>query len=130
MPDNSISNWFASLAGTSARPSVLVKALGRRDRRRMLRHFLALDDADQLKAAADHTEHDVARKIDLPDIGLDLRIRQHGAEAQQAVGLVQRQEMLQHAPAVALAQRLDQHCGMRAGAGQAGKPVLDRIVTH
>lgn len=48
MPDNSISNWFASLAGTSARPSVLVKALGRRDRRRMLKHFLGLDDADRL----------------------------------------------------------------------------------
>jgi GNAT superfamily N-acetyltransferase len=48
MPDNSISNWFASLAGTSARPSVLVKALGKRDRRRMLRHFLALDEGDRL----------------------------------------------------------------------------------
>jgi RimJ/RimL family protein N-acetyltransferase len=48
MPDNSISNWFASLAGTSARPSVLVKALGRRDRRRMLKHFLGLDEADRL----------------------------------------------------------------------------------
>jgi RimJ/RimL family protein N-acetyltransferase len=48
MPDNSISNWFASLAGTSARPSVLVKALSPRDRRRMLRHFLALDEADRL----------------------------------------------------------------------------------
>jgi RimJ/RimL family protein N-acetyltransferase len=48
MPDNSISNWFASLVGSSARPSVLVKALSRRDRRRMLKHFLALDDADRL----------------------------------------------------------------------------------
>lgn len=48
MPDNSISNWFATLVGTSARPSVLVKALSPRDRRRMLRHFLALDDADRL----------------------------------------------------------------------------------
>jgi len=48
MPDNSISNWFASLAGTSARPSVLVKALSKRDRRRMLKHFLALDDGDRL----------------------------------------------------------------------------------
>jgi RimJ/RimL family protein N-acetyltransferase len=48
MPDNSIRNWFASLAGTSDRPSVLVKALGKRDRRRMLKHFLALDEGDRL----------------------------------------------------------------------------------
>lgn len=48
MRDNPIIHWFASLAGTAERPAVLVKALGKRDRRRMLRHFLALDDADRL----------------------------------------------------------------------------------
>ena len=46
--DNPILNWFASLAGTAERPAVLVKVLGKRDRRRMLKHFLALDDADRL----------------------------------------------------------------------------------
>lgn len=68
MPDNSISNWFASLAGTSARPSVLVKALGRRDRRRMLRHFLALDEADRLlrfgTVLPDEQIHAYVEKID------------------------------------------------------------------
>lgn len=48
MGDNSISNWFASLAGRGERPAVWVKALGKRDRRRMLKHFLALDEADRL----------------------------------------------------------------------------------
>lgn len=46
--NNPFLNWLASLAGTAARPAVLVKALGKRDRHRMLRHFLALDDADRL----------------------------------------------------------------------------------
>ena len=68
MPDNSISNWFASLAGTSARPSVLVKALSRRDRRRMLRHFLALDEADRLlrfgTVLPDEQIHAYVEKID------------------------------------------------------------------
>ncbi|QNA91202.1 GNAT family N-acetyltransferase [Massilia sp. Dwa41.01b] len=41
-------HWFASLFGATERPAVLVKALGRRDRRRMLRHFLALDADDRL----------------------------------------------------------------------------------
>ncbi|QOL51061.1 GNAT family N-acetyltransferase [Massilia litorea] len=68
MPDNSISNWFASLAGTSARPSVLVKALGRRDRRRMLKHFMGLDDADRLlrfgTRLPDEQIHAYVNKID------------------------------------------------------------------
>jgi RimJ/RimL family protein N-acetyltransferase len=68
MPDNSISNWFASLAGTSARPSVLVKALGRRDRRRRLKHFLGLDDADRLlrfgTRLPDEQIHAYVNKID------------------------------------------------------------------
>ena len=68
MPDNSISNWFASLAGTSAQPSVLVKALGRRDRRRMLKHFLGLDEADRLlrfgTRLPDEQIHAYVNKID------------------------------------------------------------------
>ena len=45
----------------------------------------------------------------LRDIGFDLLVRQHGAEAQQPVAIVEREEVLEHAPAVALAQLLDHH---------------------
>lgn len=65
---NAIMNWFASLAGTAERPAVLVKALGKRDRRRMLRHFLALDDADRLlrfgTVLPDEQIHAYVAKID------------------------------------------------------------------
>jgi RimJ/RimL family protein N-acetyltransferase len=61
-------NWFASLAGTAERPAVLVKALGKRDRRRMLRHFLALDDDDRLlrfgTVLPDEHVHAYVEKID------------------------------------------------------------------
>ena len=36
------------MTGEGARPAVLVKQLEERDRRRMLKHFLALDDSDRL----------------------------------------------------------------------------------
>jgi len=87
-------------------------------------------DADQLEYVVEHAEHDVARKIDLVHVGVDLLVRQDGAEAQQAVALVERQEMLEHAPAVALAQCLDQHRRTVGLAGQAGQPVGERIVGH
>ena len=45
---NRFTHWLASLAGKTDRPAVLVKALGKRDRRRMLKHFLALDTSDRL----------------------------------------------------------------------------------
>ena len=73
MPNNLFSNsalihWLASLAGTAERPAVLVKALGKRDRRRMLRHFLALDDADRLlrfgTVLPDEQIHAYVAKID------------------------------------------------------------------
>jgi GNAT superfamily N-acetyltransferase len=48
MRDNPISRWLAGLAGKDGRDTVLVKELGERDRRRVLRHFLALDDSDRL----------------------------------------------------------------------------------
>ncbi|GAB3421054.1 GNAT family N-acetyltransferase [Massilia agilis] len=44
MVDNSLSRWLTNLR----RPTVYVKELHERDRRRMLRHFLALDDSDRL----------------------------------------------------------------------------------
>jgi len=46
--DNPISRWLASLRGKKDGPTVPVKELGERDRRRVLRHFLALDDSDRL----------------------------------------------------------------------------------
>lgn len=68
MRDNPIIHWFSSLAGTAERPAVLVKALGKRDRRRMLRHFLALDDADRLlrfgTVLPDEQIHAYVAKID------------------------------------------------------------------
>jgi RimJ/RimL family protein N-acetyltransferase len=66
--NNAIMNWFASLAGTAERPAVLVKALGKRDRRRMLRHFLALDHDDRLlrfgTVLPDEQVHAYVEKID------------------------------------------------------------------
>lgn len=50
MFDNPLSRWLKGLGGGAkpGRPTVLVKELGERDRRRILRHFLALDDNDRL----------------------------------------------------------------------------------
>ena len=50
MLDHSLFRWLKGLGGRRAdgRPTVLVKELGERDRRRILRHFLALDDNDRL----------------------------------------------------------------------------------
>jgi GNAT superfamily N-acetyltransferase len=48
MRDNPFSRWLASLSGIRRRSTVLVKELGERDRRRMLRHFMGLDDSDRL----------------------------------------------------------------------------------
>ena len=66
--DGGVFNWIARLAGTAARPAVHVKALGKRDRRRMLRHFLALDDDDRLlrfgTVLPDEQIHAYVAKID------------------------------------------------------------------
>jgi RimJ/RimL family protein N-acetyltransferase len=40
--------WLHPRAGKPLRPPVLVKQLAERDRRRMLKHFMALDDSDRL----------------------------------------------------------------------------------
>ncbi|SFB77751.1 GNAT family N-acetyltransferase [Massilia yuzhufengensis] len=48
MLDNPLVRWLKALKGKPGRPTVLVKELGERDRRRILRHFLALDDSDRL----------------------------------------------------------------------------------
>jgi len=65
---NALTHWLASLAGKTDRPAVLVKALGKRDRRRMLKHFLALDASDRLlrfgTVLPDEQVHAYVNKID------------------------------------------------------------------
>lgn len=48
MLDNPLRRWLRNLRGKNGRPTVLVKELAERDRRRVLRHFLALDKDDRL----------------------------------------------------------------------------------
>jgi RimJ/RimL family protein N-acetyltransferase len=46
--ENPLRRWLKSLYGNKGRQPVLVKALSERDRRRVLRHFMALDRSDRL----------------------------------------------------------------------------------
>ena len=48
MLDNPLRRWIQGLRGKKGQPPVLVKELGERDRRRVLRHLLALDSNDRL----------------------------------------------------------------------------------
>lgn len=48
MQDNPLRRWLNNLLGKHGRQPVLVKALSERDRRRVLRHFMALDSSDRL----------------------------------------------------------------------------------
>jgi RimJ/RimL family protein N-acetyltransferase len=48
MFDNPLGDWLRFRKGKSSRPAVMVKQLEERDRRRMLKHFMALDDSDRL----------------------------------------------------------------------------------
>jgi RimJ/RimL family protein N-acetyltransferase len=48
MLDNPLSRWLRAPGGKKRKPTVAVKQLRERDRRRMLKHFLALDEADRL----------------------------------------------------------------------------------
>jgi RimJ/RimL family protein N-acetyltransferase len=48
MPMTILQNWLSGRKGKTARPTVMVKQLQERDRRRMLKHFMALDDSDRL----------------------------------------------------------------------------------
>jgi hypothetical protein len=48
MQDNPLRRWLNNLIGKHGRQPVLVKALSERDRRRVLRHFMALDGNDRL----------------------------------------------------------------------------------
>jgi RimJ/RimL family protein N-acetyltransferase len=46
--DNPLRRWLGHVFGRPGKQTVLVKALGERDRRRVLRHFMALDRDDRL----------------------------------------------------------------------------------
>ncbi|MES2900854.1 MAG: GNAT family N-acetyltransferase [Pseudomonadota bacterium] len=46
--ENPLSRWLLPVDGKKPRAPVLVKQLSERDRRRILKHFLALDDSDRL----------------------------------------------------------------------------------
>jgi len=48
MQDKPLRRWLHNLIGKHGRQPVLVKALSERDRRRVLRHFMALDSSDRL----------------------------------------------------------------------------------
>ncbi|AWL05159.1 GNAT family N-acetyltransferase [Massilia oculi] len=48
MLDNPLRRWIQGLRGKKGQPPVLVKELAERDRRRVLRHLLALDSEDRL----------------------------------------------------------------------------------
>jgi RimJ/RimL family protein N-acetyltransferase len=48
MRNNPIGRWLASRSGANRRLGVPVKQLRERDRRRVLRHFMALSDSDRL----------------------------------------------------------------------------------
>jgi RimJ/RimL family protein N-acetyltransferase len=48
MLQNPLRRWLGGPNGNKRKPTVLVKQLEERDRRRMLKHFLALDDSDRL----------------------------------------------------------------------------------
>lgn len=48
MLDNPLRRWIQGMRGKKGQPPVLVKELGERDRRRILRHLLALDSDDRL----------------------------------------------------------------------------------
>jgi len=48
MLDNPLQRWIQDLRAKKGRVPILVKELGERDRRRMLRHLLALDKNDRL----------------------------------------------------------------------------------
>jgi RimJ/RimL family protein N-acetyltransferase len=76
MFDKPLFRWLKGLGGgrdKPGRPTVLVKELGERDRRRILRHFLALDDSDRLLRFGSVIPDDaIAKYVDKIDFGHDI----------------------------------------------------------
>jgi RimJ/RimL family protein N-acetyltransferase len=76
MFDKPLFRWLKGLGGghgKPGRPTVLVKELGERDRRRILRHFLALDDSDRLLRFGSVIPDDaIAKYVEKIDFGHDI----------------------------------------------------------
>jgi RimJ/RimL family protein N-acetyltransferase len=76
MFDKPLFRWLKGLGGgrgKPGRPTVLVKERGERDRRRILRHFLALDDNDRLLRFGSVIPDDaIAKYVDKIDFGHDI----------------------------------------------------------
>jgi RimJ/RimL family protein N-acetyltransferase len=73
MQENSFYRWLRSLVRKNVAPPVLVKALSERDRRRVLRHFLALDRNDRLlRFGSILTDEQVAAYVGKLDFSRDI----------------------------------------------------------
>ena len=71
--ENPLRRWFGQVLGQHGKGAVLVKALGERDRKRMLRHFLALDRDDRLLRFGNMLgDEQVAAYVGKIDFGRDI----------------------------------------------------------
>ncbi|MDL2358038.1 MAG: GNAT family N-acetyltransferase [Pseudomonadota bacterium] len=69
---NPFSGWLKPKGAKPARPAVLVKQLEERDRRRMLKHFIGLDDSDRLlRFGTVLPDQQVAAYVNKIDLGRD-----------------------------------------------------------
>ncbi len=69
---NPLRNWLRGRKGGPARAAVMVKQLQERDRRRMLKHFLTLDDGDRLlRFGTVLPDEQVAAYVNKIDFGRD-----------------------------------------------------------
>jgi GNAT superfamily N-acetyltransferase len=85
MQDNPLRRWLKSLAARKGGRTVLVKALTRRDRRRVLRHFLALDKDDRLlRFGSVLGDESIAAYVDKLDFARDIVFGVYNATFQLA----------------------------------------------
>jgi RimJ/RimL family protein N-acetyltransferase len=71
--ENPLRRWFDHVFGKHGKGPVLVKTLGERDRRRMLKHFMALDRDDRLLRFGNMLgDEQVAAYVDKIDFGRDI----------------------------------------------------------
>ncbi|MGF6272125.1 RimJ/RimL family protein N-acetyltransferase [Massilia sp. UYP11] len=73
MLDNPLRRWIQGLRGKKGQPPVLVKELGERDRRRVLRHLLSLDRDDRLlRFGSMIPDEQIAAYVDKIDFSRDI----------------------------------------------------------
>jgi RimJ/RimL family protein N-acetyltransferase len=73
MQDKPLRRWLHNLMGKHGRQPVLVKALSERDRRRVLRHFMALDSSDRLlRFGSMLADEAVVKYVDKIDFAKDI----------------------------------------------------------